>query len=88
MTPGVFDGMLFGSELLFIPMALAVYAILSKDTVRRLIAFQITGMIAAIQLVLLSIAFGTDSFADLGITLGLLSTGGAFVYAHFLERWL
>ena len=88
MTPNVFDGLLFGAELLFIPLCIALYVVLAGPTMRRLIAFQLAGAVVAVQLVLLSVAFGTDAFGDLGLTLALLSTGGAFAYAHFLERWL
>lgn len=88
MSVGAFNGMLFGTELLFIPLAVALYIILSGDTMRRLIALQLAGMIVSTQLVLLSIVFATEEFADLGITLALLSIGATLAYAHFLERWL
>jgi multisubunit Na+/H+ antiporter MnhF subunit len=83
-----FDGLLFGAELLFVPMAVAIWVIISGDTVRRLIALQLTGMLGATQLVLLSIAFATEEFADLGVAFALLSIGATIAYGHFLERWL
>lgn len=83
-----FDGVLFGAELLFIPLFLAAYVVFSADTVRRLIAMQLFGGIAALQLVLFAIAFASESFADVGISLALLAIGGGLTYAHFLERWL
>ncbi len=83
-----FNGLLFGTELLFIPMAVALYLLVSADTVRRLIALQVMTLLASVQLVLLSIVFATEEFADLGITLALLSIGGTIAYARFLERWL
>lgn len=86
--PSTFNGMLFGAELLFIPMALALWVIISGDTVRRLIALQLAGMLAATQLVLLSIVFASEEFADLGVALALLSIGATIAYGHFLERWL
>ncbi len=88
MIPGQFNGMLFGAELLFVPMAVAFWVLISGDTVRRLIALQLVGMLAATQLVLLSIVFATEEFADLGVALALLSLGATFAYSHFLERWL
>ena len=87
MNPS-FNGMLFGAELLLIPMAVALWVVLSGDTVRRLIAVQVFGTLAAVELGLLSISMATEQFADLGITLALLSIGAALAYAHFLERWL
>lgn len=83
-----FNGLLFGAELLFIPMAVALWVIISGDTVRRLIALQLAGMLVATQLVLLSIVFATEEFADIGVTLALLSIGATIAYGHFLERWL
>jgi multisubunit Na+/H+ antiporter MnhF subunit len=84
----VFNGLLFGAELLFIPLGVALWVIISSDTVRRLIALQLAGMLVATQLVLLSIVFATEEFADLGVALALLSIGATIAYGHFLERWL
>jgi multisubunit Na+/H+ antiporter MnhF subunit len=83
-----FNGLLFGAELLFIPMAVALWIIISGDTMRRLIALQLAGMLGATQLVLLSIAFATEEYADVGVALALLSLGATIAYGHFLERWL
>lgn len=83
-----FNGLLFGAELLFIPMAVALWVIISGDTVRRLIALQLVGMIGSTQLLLLSIAFATEEFADIAVALALLSIGATIAYGHFLERWL
>lgn len=83
-----FDGLLFGAELLLIPLALALWVIVSGDTMRRLIALQLAGMLISTQLVLLSIAFATEEYADVGVALALLSIGATIAYGHFLERWL
>lgn len=88
MSRHLFDGILFGTELLFIPSAVALYAVVAGDTVRRLIGLQLFGSLSATQLVLLSVAFANDEFADLGVTMALLSIGATFAYARFLERWL
>jgi multisubunit Na+/H+ antiporter MnhF subunit len=83
-----FNGMLFGAEVLFVPMAVALYIVLSGDTIRRLIALQLVASLASIQLLLFSIVFGTDSFADVAIVMALLSTGATLAFSQFLERWL
>jgi multisubunit Na+/H+ antiporter MnhF subunit len=83
-----FNGMLFGAEVLFIPLAVAIWVIISGDTVRRLIALQLAGMVGSTQLLLLSIAFATEEFADIAVALALLSIGATIAYGHFLERWL
>lgn len=69
-------------------MAVALWVIISGDTVRRLIALQLVGMIGSTQLLLLSIAFATEEFADIAVALALLSIGATIAYGHFLERWL
>ena len=84
----VFNGLLFGAEVLFIPMGVALWVIISGDTVRRLIALQLVGMIGSVQLLLLSIAFASEEFADIAVALALLSIGATISYGHFLERWL
>lgn len=83
-----FDGPLFGAELLVVALLPALWILISGDIIRRVIALQLIGMLLAAQLLLLSVAFGTESFADLGITLALLSAGASVLYARFLERWL
>jgi multisubunit Na+/H+ antiporter MnhF subunit len=88
VSTSVFDGLLFGTELLFIPLALAAYIVFTADTVRRLIAMQVSGVIGAVMFGLLAIVFATEAFAELAIALGLLSIGGGIAYAYFLERWL
>lgn len=83
-----FNGLLFGAELLFIPMALAGYVALTADTMRRVIAAQLAGSLAALQLVLLSAVFSSPSFAELGQAVALLAIGGGLLFAHFLDRWI
>jgi multisubunit Na+/H+ antiporter MnhF subunit len=88
MSRHYFDGLLFGAELLFVPSALALYVLVAGDVVRRLIALQLFGTLSAAQVVLFSIAFANDEFADLGVAMALLAIGALFAYARFLERWL
>ena len=83
-----FNGLLFGVELLFVPLTIALYVALTADTIRRLIAAQLMGLVVAAQLVLLSTVFGSPSFADVGEAMALLSIGGGLLFAHFLERWI
>lgn len=88
VSTSVFDGLLFGTELLFIPLAMAAYIVFSADIVRRLIAMQVCGVIGTVILGLLTIVFATEQFMDVAIALAMLSIGGGITYAYFLERWL
>jgi multicomponent Na+:H+ antiporter subunit F len=54
----------------------------------RLVAAQLTAVIGAALLVVLSFGFDQPSFIDLALTLVLLSLPGTLVFALFLERWL
>lgn len=83
-----FNGLLAGTELLFVPAALAAFVALTADVVRRIVAAQLAGLLVAVQLVLLSVVFGNPSFCELGQAMALLSIGGGLLFAHFLDRWL
>jgi multicomponent Na+:H+ antiporter subunit F len=54
----------------------------------RLVALELAGLIATLELVCLAEAFGRDVYFDLALALGLLSFAGGIVFAHFLERWV
>jgi multisubunit Na+/H+ antiporter MnhF subunit len=82
-----FNGLLLGTELLFIPLAITVYVAVTADTMRRFIAMQLAGVLGTVILALLSTVFGQPQFFELALAGALLSIGGAFVYSHFLERW-
>lgn len=82
-----FNGLLLGTELLFIPFAVIVYVAVTADAVRRFIAMQMAGVLGTIILALLSTVFAQPQFFELALVGALLSIGGAFVYSHFLERW-
>ena len=63
-------------------------ALTSSDTHKRLVALEMTGVVATLELMLLTMAFNRPPLMDLPIALALLSFGGGMVFAHFLERHL
>jgi len=69
-------------------MGIALYVLVSAGTMQRLIALQLIGTLATLQMMLLAVAFATEAFADLAVVMALLSTGSTVAYAHFMERWL
>lgn len=83
-----FNSLLLGVDLLLVPLAVIIYIVLTGDAVRKFIALQAAGAVMAVILALLSIVFASPQFVELAIAGGLLSIGGSFAYAHFLERWL
>lgn len=51
-------------------------------------ALNLTGVLAALELVLLAEGFGRSPFYDLALVLALLTCVGGLVFARFLERWI
>lgn len=79
---------LFAADAMFVATIVALPAVLMGSVVRRVIAAGIVTFFAAVNLMLLSVAFDRADFADLAITLALLAFGGSLSYAYVLERWL
>jgi multisubunit Na+/H+ antiporter MnhF subunit len=55
---------------------------------RRLVGVEMAGIIAVIELVLLTIGYGRLPFIDLPLTLAVLTLGAGLVFARFLEKHL
>ncbi len=53
-----------------------------------LVALNLLGLLAALDLMLLAEGFGRAPFYDLAVALALLSCVGTLVFARFLERWV
>ncbi|HSU58172.1 MAG TPA: monovalent cation/H+ antiporter complex subunit F [Bryobacteraceae bacterium] len=58
------------------------------DAMNRLIGLEAGSVMAAIVLLLLAEGFHREPFADIALTLALLTFGAGLVFARFLERWL
>lgn len=54
----------------------------------QMVAIGLTGTVQALVLLLLAVGFGEAALASLGAVLAGMSSGGALVYARFLERWV
>ena len=57
-------------------------------TAQRLVAVQLATAVTTLILVLMTFAFDQPAFADLPLTLALLTLPGTLAIALFLERWL
>ncbi len=66
----------------------AAVCLRAKDVFDRLVALEMTGMLASLAMILLAEAMQRPLFFDLGLTTALLSFGGGLVFARFLERWV
>ncbi len=55
---------------------------------RRLVAFEMTGIIIVLALVVFTIAFDRIPFIDIALTAAIMSFGGGIVFARFLEKHL
>ncbi len=74
-------GLLFA----FVPCG---WVALTSTVQKRLVAFELTGIIATLELMLLTMAFNRMPMMDLAIARALLSFGSGMVFAHFLAREL
>ena len=54
----------------------------------RLVAVQLATILATLIVLAIAAAEQRSYFADISLTLVLLSFPGTLVFAHFLERWL
>ncbi len=70
------------------PLAVSAILALRGPVADRLVAIQFCTTIAALMLVLLTVAFDQPSFLDLGLVLILVTYPGTLLYTWFLERWL
>ena len=66
----------------------AAICLRAKNAFDRLVALEMTGMLAALALIMLAEAMRRPLFFDAGLALALLSFGGGLVFARFLERWV
>jgi multicomponent Na+:H+ antiporter subunit F len=55
---------------------------------RRLVGYEMTGIIVTLAMVLFAIGFGRSPFIDLPLALAIMSFGGGLVYARFLGKHL
>lgn len=73
---------------LLIGLLPCAFVCLRGETIHRLVAFELAGIVEALVLVLLAEAFQRDVFFDVAVVLAFLSLAGGLVFAHFIERWL
>ena len=67
-------------------LGLCLAGCLRGDTASALAALNLAGVVAALELVTLSVAFARQPFVDLAVVLAPLSLGGTLAAVRFLER--
>jgi multicomponent Na+:H+ antiporter subunit F len=65
-----------------------VMALSANDVRKRLVGFEMAGIIASLEMMLLTMAFNRPPLMDLALALALLSFGGGMVFAIFLGKHL
>ncbi len=70
------------------PFAFAAIRTLAGSIPARLAALSLASSIGTGILVLMTFAFDQPAFADLPLTLALMTVPGTIAIALFLERWL
>jgi len=66
----------------------AMVCLRAQDSLQRLVALEMAGVLVTLALVLLAEAMQRSLFLDLALTQALLAFGGGLVFARFVERWL
>jgi multisubunit Na+/H+ antiporter MnhF subunit len=61
-------------------------ACLRADRFRAVIGLEVAGVVAALDLLVLSVHYKRQPFADLGLVLAVLSFAGALAFLRYLER--
>jgi multisubunit Na+/H+ antiporter MnhF subunit len=79
---------LVAATALVVGLAACGLVCLREQTMDRLVALELGGLLTALAVVLLAEGFDRVSLYDLALTLVLLSFASTMVFAHFLERWL
>lgn len=82
-NPWIMASIVIGAAL--IPCA---WTCLRGSPERRLVGVEMTGTLATIELILLTIGYGRIPFIDLPLTLAVLTLGAGLVFARFLEKHL
>ena len=55
---------------------------------RRLVGFQMTGIVVILALVIFTVVFSRMPFIDIALTASIMGFGGGLVFARFLEKHL
>jgi len=80
---------MWGSVVMMLALVPCGALALTASTIeKRVVGLEMTGIVATLELMLLTMAFNRMPLMDLAIALALLSFGGGMVFAHFLERHL
>ena len=74
-------GLVLGLGL--VPCALAC---LRTSAVGAVVALEVAGIVASLAFLVLSVAFGRQPFADLGLVLAVMSFAGALMFLRIVER--
>ena len=69
----------------FVPCIVVLWR---APVVDGLVAFNLAGTLATLEIVLLAEGLHRPGIFDLALVLALLSFGGGLVFARFLERWV
>lgn len=77
---------LLAGALLGAGVVVCALACLRTGTAAALVALEVAGVVASMNFLVLSAAFGRQAFADLGLVLAVMSFAGALAFLRFLEH--
>jgi multicomponent Na+:H+ antiporter subunit F len=67
-------------------LVVCALACLRPGRMRAVMALEVAGVVAAMALLILSVQFRRQPFADLALVLAVLSFAGALAFLRYLER--
>ena len=79
---------LISATILLLAMVPVGIQAFKGDTMDRLVALEMGGIMTSLVLMLLTQGFQRMALYDIALSAALLSFGGGLVFVRFLERWL
>ncbi len=79
---------MIASEVLLFALVPCGISVFRGSAIERLVALEMAGVVQTLLLVCLAEVLRRPSTYDLALAMGLLTFGGGWVFARFLERWL
>jgi multicomponent Na+:H+ antiporter subunit F len=79
---------LISATILLLAMVPVGIRVFKGDTMDRLVALEMGGIMTTLVLLLLTQGFQRMALYDVALSAALLSFGGGLVFVRFLERWL
>ncbi|MGH7904079.1 MAG: monovalent cation/H+ antiporter complex subunit F [Candidatus Dormibacteraceae bacterium] len=79
---------LLAATVLLISLVPLLWLAFRSNPGDALVVLEMATVVIVLVMALIAEGFGRAPFMDLAVVLAILSLGGAFTFARFLERWV